>query len=170
MKRLVSAFLAGAMALSLAACGGSASTSTAASSAAASAAPASSVAADSDLAYIQSNGKMVIGYTVYEPMNYTDADGNFTGFDTELATAVCEKLGVEPEFIEGEWDGLLAGLDAGRYDIMVNGVDITEERAEKYDFSEPYAYNRTAVITKGDNDTINSLEDLKDKKTANGSI
>ena len=72
MKRLVSAFLAGAMALSLAACGGSASTSTAASSAAASAAPASSAAADSDLAYIQSNGKMVIGYTVYEPMNYTD--------------------------------------------------------------------------------------------------
>ena len=69
MKRLVSAFLAGAMALSLAACGGSASTSTAASSAAASAAPASSVAADSDLTYIQSNGKMVIGYTVYEPMN-----------------------------------------------------------------------------------------------------
>ena len=94
MKRLVSAFLAGAMALSLAACGGSASTSTAASSAAASAAPASSAAADSDLAYIRSNGKMVIGYTVYEPMNYTDADGSFTGFDTELATAVCEKLGV----------------------------------------------------------------------------
>ncbi len=90
MKRLVSAFLAGAMALSLAACGGSASTSTAASSAA-SAAPASSASADSDLAYIQSNGKMVIGYTVYEPMNYTDADGNFTGFDTELATAVCEQ-------------------------------------------------------------------------------
>ena len=87
MKRLVSAFLAGAMALSLAACGGSASTSTAASSAAASATPASSAAADSDLAYIQSNGKMVIGYTVYEPMNYTDADGSFTGFDTELATA-----------------------------------------------------------------------------------
>ena len=94
MKRLVSAFLAGAMALSLAACGGAASTSTAASSAAASAsaAPASSAVADSDLAYIQSNGKMVVGYTVYEPMNYTDADGSFTGFDTELATAVCEKL------------------------------------------------------------------------------
>ncbi len=47
---------------------------------------------------------MVIGYTVYEPMNYTDADGNFTGFDTELATAVCEKLGVEPEFVEINWD------------------------------------------------------------------
>ncbi len=95
MKRIVSAFLAGAMALSLAACGGASSTaaSSTASSAAAGSAAASAVSdADSDLAYIQSNGKMVIGYTVYEPMNYTDADGNFTGFDTELATAVCEKL------------------------------------------------------------------------------
>ena len=93
MKRLVSAFLAGAMALSLAACGGSASTSTAASSAAASAAPASSAAADSDLAYIRSNGKMVIGYTVYEPMNYTDADGNFTGSTPSFSqTAVASSV------------------------------------------------------------------------------
>ena len=61
----------------------------------------------------------------------------------------------------------LAGLDAGRYDIMVNGVDITPERAEKYDFSTPYAFNRTAVITKADDDSINTLEDLKGKKTAN---
>ena len=101
MKRLVSAFLAGAMALSLAACGGAASTSTVASSAASgSAAASASETAASDLDYIKEKGKMVIGYTVYEPMNYTDADGNFTGFDTELATAVCEKLGVEPEFVE----------------------------------------------------------------------
>ena len=104
-------------------------------------------------------------------MEWTDIRLTVAKADAEnaeaVATLIAEKLGVEPEFIEGEWDGLLAGLDAGRYDIMVNGVDITEERAEKYDFSEPYAYNRTAVITKGDNDTINSLEDLKDKKTAN---
>jgi len=108
MKRLVSAFLAGAMALSLAACGGAASTSTAASSAAASAsaAPASSAVADSDLAYIQSNGKMVVGYTVYEPMNYTDADGSFTGFDTELATA-----GVNVDMI------VQAGASVGTADI-----------------------------------------------------
>ena len=92
MKRLVSAFLAGAMALSLAACGGAASTSTAASASASGA--AASQTAGSDLDYIKGKGKLVIGYTVYEPMNYTDADGNFTGFDTELATAVCEKLGV----------------------------------------------------------------------------
>ena len=98
LKRIASAFLAGALALSLAACGGSASTS-AAASASGSAAGSASAAAGSDLDYIKGKGKMVIGYTVYEPMNYTDADGNFTGFDTELATAVCAKLGVEPEFV-----------------------------------------------------------------------
>ena len=81
--------------------------------------------------------------------------------------SIAEKLGVEPKFVEGEWDGLLAGLDAGRYDIMVNGVDITPERAEKYDFSTPYAYNRTAVITQKDNDSIKALEDLNGKTTAN---
>ena len=86
---------------------------------------------------------------------------------SDTKNAIAEKLGVEPQFVEGEWDGLLAGLDAGRYDIMVNGVDITPERTEKYDFSTPYAFNRTAVITKADDDSINTLEDLKGKKTAN---
>ena len=103
----------------------------------------------------------------WAPWTYHDENDNLVGYDVEVGTLIAEKLGVEPEFVEGEWDGLLAGLDAGRYDIMVNGVDITEERAEKYDFSEPYAYNRTAVITKGDNDTIHTLEDLNGKKTAN---
>ena len=116
MKRLVSAFLAGAMALSLAACGGAASTSTVASSVSASGSAAASETAASDLDYIKEKGKMVIGYTVYEPMNYTDADGNFTGFDTELATAVCEKLGVEPEFVEINWDTKVVELDAKSID------------------------------------------------------
>ena len=116
MKRLVSAFLAGAMALSLAACGGAASTSAVASSASASGSAAASETAASDLDYIKEKGKMVIGYTVYEPMNYTDADGNFTGFDTELATAVCEKLGVEPEFVEINWDTKVVELDAKSID------------------------------------------------------
>ena len=119
MKRLVSAFLAGAMALSLAACGGAASTSTVASSAASGSAAASAAeTAASDLDYIKEKGKMVIGYTVYEPMNYTDADGNFTGFDTELATAVCEKLGVEPEFVEINWDTKVVELDAKSIDCI----------------------------------------------------
>ena len=101
-----------------------------------------------------------------------DAAGNTIASASSLKETKCnleiaKKLGVEPQFVEGEWDGLLAGLDAGRYDIMVNGVDITPERAEKYDFSTPYAFNRTAVITKADDDSINTLEDLKGKKTAN---
>ena len=100
MKKFISTVLALGMAASLAACGGSASTAASTESTAASAAEAT---ADSDLAYIKNKGKMTIGYTVYEPMNYTDADGNFTGFDTELATAVCEKLGVEPDFVEINW-------------------------------------------------------------------
>ena len=164
MKRLVSAFLAGAMALSLAACGGSASTSTAASSAAASAAPASSVAADSDLAYIQSNGKMVIGYTVYEPMNYTDADGNFTGFDTELATAVCEKLGVEPEFVEINWDTKETELAAKSIDCIWNGLTIDDDRKTTMDISTPYMENKQVMVAKSAvADKIKSADDLKDK-------
>ncbi len=99
----------------------------------------------------------------WAPWTYHDENDNLVGYDVEVATKIAEKLGVEPKFVEGEWDGLLAGLDAGRYDIMVNGVDITPERAEKYDFSTPYAYNRTAVITKADDDSINTLEDLKGK-------
>ena len=148
MKRLVSAFLAGAMALSLAACGGSASTSTAASSAAASAAPASSAAADSDLAYIRSNGKMVIGYTVYAPMNYTDDEGNFTGFDTELATAVCEKLGVEPDFVEINWDTKIVELDAKSIDCIWNGMTLTDEIMANAACTKAYAKNAQVVVVK----------------------
>ncbi len=70
---------------------------------------------------------MVIGYTVYEPMNYTDADGNFTGFDTELATAVCAKLGVEPDFVEINWDTKVVELDAKSIDCIWNGMTLTED-------------------------------------------
>lgn len=92
---------------------------------------------------------------------------DLVGYDVEVAQNIAEKLGVEVEFVEGEWDGLLAGLETGRYDIMVNGVGVTKERAEKYNFSTPYAYNKTAVIVRGDYDEISSMEDLKGKRTAN---
>ena len=115
----------GVAALGFAACGGAASASTAAS--ASSAASGSTAAAESDLDDIKGKGKMVIGYTVYEPMNYTDADGNFTGFDTELATAVCEKLGVEPEFVEINWDTKVVELDAKSIDCIWNGMTLTED-------------------------------------------
>lgn len=151
----------------LAGCGSSAASSSAAPTADSAAATADTAAAD-QLAQIKERGTITIAMEgTWAPWTYHDENDNLVGYDVEVGTLIAEKLGVEPEFVEGEWDGLLAGLDAGRYDIMVNGVDITEERAEKYDFSEPYAYNRTAVITKGDNDTINTLEDLNGKKTAN---
>ena len=149
MKRLVSAFLAGAMALSLAACGGAASTSTAASaSASASGSAAASQAAGSDLDYIKGKGKLVIGYTVYEPMNYTDADGNFTGFDTELATAVCEKLGVEPEFVEINWDTKVVELDAKSIDCIWNGMTLTDEIMANAACTKAYAKNAQVVVVK----------------------
>ena len=153
MKRIVSMFMAGALALGLAACGGSsASTSTAASSVAASseAAPASSVAAESDLAYIQGNGKMIVGYTVYEPMNYTDADGNFTGFDTELAEAVCAKLGVEPEFVEINWDTKETELAAKSIDCIWNGLTLTPDREANMACTDAYVKNAQVVVTKAD--------------------
>ena len=160
MKRLISAFLAGAMALSLAACGGAASTSTAASAASgtAASASASAAAADSDLAYLQANGKMVIGYTVYEPMNYTDADGNFTGFDTELATAVCEKLGVEPEFVEINWDTKVVELDAKSIDCIWNGLTLTPDREENMACTKPYVKNAQVVVVKDGTDYTSTAD------------
>lgn len=149
MKRLVSMFLAGAMALSLAACGGSASSSSSASGSSSTAASASEVAAeDSDLTYLQSNGKMVIGYTVYEPMNYTDVDGNFTGFDTELAQAVCEKLGLEAEFVEINWDTKETELAAKSIDCIWNGLTLTADREENMACTDPYVKNAQVVVVK----------------------
>ena len=163
MKRLVSAFLAGAMALSLAACGGAASTSTAASaSASASGSAAASQTAGSDLDYIKGKGKLVIGYTVYEPMNYTDADGNFTGFDTELATAVCEKLGVEPEFVEINWDTKVVELDAKSIDCIWNGMTLTDDIMANAATTKAYAKNAQVVVVKDGTD-YTSTADLADK-------
>ena len=157
MRRLVSAFLAGAMALSLAACGGAASTSTVASSAASGSAAASETAA-SDLDYIKEKGKLVIGYTVYEPMNYTDADGNFTGFDTELATAVCEKLGVEPEFVEINWDTKVVELDAKSIDCIWNGMTLTDDIMANTATTKAYAKNAQVVVVKDGTDYASTAD------------
>lgn len=120
------------------------------------------------LARIKEAGKITVAMEgTWAPWTYHDEKDELVGFDVEVAKNIADKLGVEAEFIEGEWDGLLAGLEAGRYDIMVNGVDYTEERAEKYDFSDPYVYIKTAIIVRGDNTDINSFEDLNGKNTAN---
>ena len=120
------------------------------------------------LSTIEEKGEITIAMEgTWAPWTYHDENGVLTGYDTEVGKLIAEGLGVEPVFVEGEWDGLLAGIDAGRYDIMINGVDVTPERAEKYDFSIPYAYNRTAVIVRGDDDRIKSMDDLAGMHTAN---
>ena len=120
------------------------------------------------LAAIQAKGEITVAMEgTWAPWTYHDESGRLVGYDVEVATAIGEKLGVNVNFVEGEWSGLLAGLDSGRYDIMVNGVDIDEDRREKYEFSTPYAYNRTVVIVRADDDSIQDMEDLAGKKTAN---
>lgn len=120
------------------------------------------------LSQIQEKGEITVAMEgTWAPWTYHDEEDRLVGYDVEVAQLIAEKLGVEASFVEGEWDGLLAGLDSGRYDMMVNGVDVTEERQKKYDFTIPYAYNRTAVIVKGDYEEIQSLEDLNGKHTAN---
>ena len=159
MKKFISTVLALGMAASLAACGGSASTAASTESTAAFAAEAT---ADSDLAYIKNKGKMTIGYTVYEPMNYTDESGTFTGFDTELATAACEKLGVEPDFVEINWDTKETELAAKSIDCIWNGLTLTDDREANMACTKPYVKNAQVVVMKADAD-YTSTADLAGK-------
>lgn len=150
MKKLISTVLALGMAAGLVGCGSSAAATPASTADAVS--TESTAAADTDLAYIQGKGKMTIGYTVYEPMNYTDADGNFTGFDTELATAVCAKLGVEPDFVEINWDTKVVELDAKSIDCIWNGMTLDPEREANMACTVPYVKNAQVVVMKADAD------------------
>lgn len=119
-------------------------------------------AVSSDLEYIKNNGKMVIGYTVYEPMNYTNESGEFVGFDTDFAKAVCEKLGVEPEFVEINWDTKETELSAKSIDCIWNGFTITDERKENLAFTDPYIKNKQVVVIRAkDADKYTSTESLK---------
>lgn len=102
----------------------------------------------------------------YAPFTFHDASGKLVGFDVEIGEAVAKKLGVKPEFVEGKWDGLIAGLDAKRYDAVINQVGITDARKKKYDFSEPYIASKAVLIVKQDNSAIKTFADLKGKKSA----
>ena len=123
---------------------------------------------DDQLAKIQAAGKLVVGIEgTYPPFNFVDDNDNFAGYDIDVATAVAEHLGVEVEFVMAEWDALLVGIDAGRWDTVIADVTATEERREKYDFSDPYLYTgRQVVVKKGNAVNIHSLEDLNGKKVA----
>lgn len=152
-KKIIGIVMAGLMVFGLAACGNGGNQNT----------------GEGDLLQqIQDKGMLTVAMEgTWAPWTYHDANDNLVGFDVEVARKIAEKLGVEVTFVEGEWDGLFAGLDSGRYDMVINGVEITDERAEKYDFSEPYGYIRTALIVANDNEDIKTFEDLNGKTTTN---
>ena len=117
---------------------------------------------------IQKSGKLVVALEgAWQPWSYHDSSDTLVGYDVEESRAIAEKLGVEPEYVESDWDSLFAGLDAGRYDMVCNGVEVTEERAKTYAFTTPYGYIHTALAVRKDNEEIHSFEDLKGKTTAN---
>lgn len=158
MKKILTLALCLMLALSLCACG------TTVSEEPSEGATTPALSENSDLDYITSNGKLVIGYTDYAPMNYTDDDGNFVGFDTEFAEAVCEKLGVEPEFVEIDWDNKFLELDAKSIDCIWNGMTISSEVLNNASASDPYVKNAQVVVMSADKaaeySTPDTLSDL----------
>ena len=156
-KKAVSLMLTAAMALSFAACGGSASSASSASStagsseaesAADSAAASENVASftESDVAYVQDKGTLVVGMTDFAPMDYRDENGEWIGFDADMAKAFAEYLGVEVEFLEINWDNKLMELDAKGVDAIWNGMTITDEVTSGASVSEPYCNNGQVVV------------------------
>ena len=157
--------MAAAGVLSLSGC--SSSHNTAASTAGTAASSAASAGGDL-LSTIQNRGTLIVALEgAWQPWSFHDESDTLVGYDVEVSRAIAEKLGVEPEYVESDWDSLFAGLDAGRYDLVCNGVEVTEERAKTYDFTTPYGYIHTALAVRKDNEDIKSFEDLAGKTTAN---
>ncbi len=162
-KKAVSMMLTAAMALSFAACGGSASSASSAASSAAGSSEAASAAdsaaasagdvassAESDVAYVQDKGTLVVGMTDFAPMDYRDENGEWIGFDADMAKAFAEYLGVEVEFLEINWDNKLMELDTKGVDAIWNGMTITEEVESGASVSEPYCNNGQVVVLPAD--------------------
>lgn len=155
MKKLTALILAGLMAVTaLAGCGGN-SESTADKS-------SSEKASNGDWDYIKNKGELTIGITYFEPMNYKDENGELTGFETEFAQSVCEKLGVKANFQKIDWDSKEVELNAKTIDCIWNGLTITDERKENMGISNPYMGNKQIMVTKADKaDKYTSAEAVK---------
>ena len=113
------------------------------------------------------DGKLMVGLEIgYPPMEYFDEDGSTAiGFDVELAKALSEEMGLEVEFVDTAWDGIFAGLDADKYDVVISTVSFTEDRDKNYKLSKPYIENAPVLVVPADSD-IASIEDLADKTVA----
>lgn len=155
MKKLLALILAAAMLLALTGCAAAmlgdtdeteTTTETTETPAEAPADTAGDDAQTSDMENIISKGKMVVGITDYDPMNYRDENGEWTGFDTELTIAVCEKLGIEPEFIEISWDNKEFELDSGSIDCVWNGMTLTDGVKEAMETTAAYLVNNQVIV------------------------
>ena len=146
MKKIIALLLAAVMVVALCACGG--------------------INPKKDLDTVKEKNALVIGYTMYEPMNYMDNTG-FVGFDTEFAKAACEKLGVEADFIPIEWSNKLIELESGNIDCIWNGMTITDEIKAGADVTKAYAKNRQVVVMNAEKaKDIKGVDDLKGLKFA----
>ena len=146
MKKAFVLFMAAAMLFALCACG---SQSAAPAAPAASAAPAAP-AADSDLAYVQANGKLVVGITDFAPMDYLDESNNWIGFDADMARAFAESIGVEAEFVEINWDNKILELNGKSIDCVWNGMTLTAAVQEAMSCPAPYCNNAQVVVVKAE--------------------
>ena len=115
-----------------------------------SAAPQDAAKTESDLAYITNKGKLTIGMTIFAPMNYYDENNELVGFEVDFGKVVCEKLGVEPEFVEINWDAKEVELNAKNIDCIWNGMTITDERKTNMSVSNAYMTNKQVMVAKKD--------------------
>ncbi|WP_277207303.1 amino acid ABC transporter substrate-binding protein [Isoptericola croceus] len=120
----------------------------------------------SDLNLVSDGTLTVATEGTYRPFTFHDASGDLVGYDVEVAEAVAEKLGLEVNFQETQWDAIFAGLDAGRFDTIANQVSMTPERLEKYEFSQPYTVSRGVVVVAEGDTSVSSFADLDGKTTA----
>lgn len=105
---------------------------------------------DSDVAYIQEKGTLVVGVTNFDPMDYKDDSGEWVGFDADMARAVAEKLGVDVKFVEIDWDNKIFELDAKSIDVVWNGMTLTDEVMNSMECTNAYCKNAQVVVTKAE--------------------
>lgn len=147
MKKIVCIALALVLVLALAACGGSSSSS---SNVSTNAAASGGPAADSDLNYVKEKGKLVVGITEFEPMDYQDASGNWIGFDADMAAAFAKSLGVDVEFQIIDWDNKVFELNGKTIDCVWNGMTLTDEVKSAMETSNAYCNNAQVVVLPAD--------------------
>ncbi|KRK45194.1 transporter substrate-binding domain-containing protein [Dellaglioa algida] len=115
----------------------------------------------------QTKDTLTIGLEgTYRPYSYHDSDNKLTGFEVELGQQLAKKMDLKPKFVESKWDSLVAGLDANKYDVVLNNVGVTKERQAKYNFTSPYIYSKSILVVKKDNTSIKTIKDIKGKKMA----